>query len=180
MQAVPPCTASRSRCSASPPAGSAPRKPPPHCSGASMQVPSIHRRKGLADSTRLSSRRPSCLEASAVEGETVTSDASRARHTCGGGRERAKRGQRGVGQQAVGVPSRLLSILKQNMFQTRTNSALLPQPLQGRAAACQGGCHPRPLLPPPVWAFQCLPPARLGCRRPGGRGRPAGPTPPWS
>lgn len=130
FKARPRCTASLSRCSASSPADLAPRKPLPHCSGASMQVPSIHRRKGLADSTRLRSRRPSCLEASAVDGETVTSDASRASDTCGG--ERGEEVATVVGHQAMWQaascqPAKAVSSI---------TKALLPQPLPGRAAAC--------------------------------------------
>ena len=76
-----------------------------HWSGASRQVPSVQRRKGLADSTRLRSRRPSCLEASAVEGETTTSDASSARDSCGGGAGQFGGQRTGVGQQGEVTPA---------------------------------------------------------------------------
>lgn len=56
-----------------------------YCSGASTQVPCIQRTKGRADSTKLRSRRPSCLEASLVDGLTSTSADSSDSDTCGAG-----------------------------------------------------------------------------------------------
>lgn len=58
-----------------------------HCSGASMQVPSIHLTNGLELSTTLRSSRPSWRPTSAEEGVTTTSGGSSDSATCRGGRK---------------------------------------------------------------------------------------------